>query len=85
MIRIIIADDHVIVCRGVKQIVSDEVDMTLVGEAHSSEEMLVLVRQQPCDVVVTDITLPDRSGINVLEDLKQALPELPVLVFRAYP
>lgn len=64
-----------------KKIVSDEVDMTVVGEAHNAEEMLALVRQQPCDVVVTDITLPDRRGIDVLEELKQERPALPVLVF----
>jgi len=81
MIRIIIADDHQIVCRGVQQIVSDEVDMTVVGEAHNAEEMLALVRQQPCDVVVTDITLSDRRGIDVLEELKQDRQAPPVLVF----
>jgi two-component system, NarL family, invasion response regulator UvrY len=85
MIRIIIADDHIIVCRGLVQIVDDEGDMTVVGEAHDAEELLALVRKVPCDVVVTDISMPGKSGLDALKELKQEWPDLPVLVLSMHP
>jgi two-component system, NarL family, invasion response regulator UvrY len=85
MIRIIIADDHIVVCRGLVQIVNDESDMTVVGEAHDAEELLALVRRVHCDVVVTDISMPGRSGLDALKELKQERPELPVLILSMHP
>ena len=85
MIRIIIADDHIIVCRGLKQIVAEESDMTVVGEAHSAEELLALVRERPCDVVVTDISMPGRTGLEAMEEIKCERPALPVLVLSMHP
>jgi len=80
MIRILIADDHAVVRRGLRQTVSEEHDMTVVGEASNAQELLGLVRKQPCDVVVLDISMPGRSGLEALKELRQACPRLPVLV-----
>ncbi|HSB82507.1 MAG TPA: response regulator transcription factor [Candidatus Methylomirabilis sp.] len=80
MIRILIVDDHSIVRRALKQIVTDETDMTVVGEAGDAEGMLAFVRTQACDVVVMDISMPGRSGLEALKELIPEHPTLPVLV-----
>jgi two-component system invasion response regulator UvrY len=85
MIRILIADDHTVVRRGVKEIVSEEPDMVVAGEAHTAQEVLELVRTQQWDVVVLDISMPGRSGLDVLKELKQERPRLPVLVLSMHP
>lgn len=85
MIRIIIADDHIIVCRGLRQIVAGEADMSVVGEAHNAEELVALVREQPCDVVVTDISMPGRTGLEAMEELKRERPRMPFLVLSMHP
>jgi two-component system, NarL family, invasion response regulator UvrY len=85
MIRILIVDAHTVVRRGLRHIVSDEIDMTVVGEAQNIEEMLVVVRKEPCDVVVMEIAMPGVIGLEALKKLKEVLPQLPVLVLSAYP
>ncbi|HSB73459.1 MAG TPA: response regulator transcription factor [Candidatus Methylomirabilis sp.] len=85
MIRIVIVDDHTVVRRGLKQILSEESDMAVVGEAHNAQDMLTLVRKQACDVIVADISMPGRSGLDVLKELKQDRPKLPVLVLSMHP
>ena len=80
MIRILIADDHAVVRRGLRQTVSEEHDITVVGEASNAQELLGLVRKQPCDVVVLDISMPGRSGLDVLIELHREHPKLPILV-----
>jgi DNA-binding NarL/FixJ family response regulator len=85
MIRILIVDDHAIVRRGLIQIVAEEADMIVVGEAGNAEEMLAFVRTQPCDIVVTDISMPDRSGLDAMKELKPEYPTLPVLVLSVHP
>ena len=85
MIRTLIVDDHPIVRRGLIQIVAQEADMIVVGEAANAQEMLAFVRQQPCDVVLSDITMPGRSGLEALRELKQERPSLPVLILSVHP
>lgn len=85
MIHILIVDDHTIVRRALKQIVADEADMTVVGEAGNAEEMLAFVRTQACDVVVMDISMPGRSGLDALAELIPEHPSLPVLVLSVHP
>lgn len=80
LIRIATADDHAIVRRGLREILSAEPDMQVCGEAATAQELLDVVRAQACDVVVLDITLPGRSGLDALKDLKKERPKLPVLV-----
>jgi two-component system invasion response regulator UvrY len=85
MIKILIADDHPIVRQGLKQILSEEPDVGVLGEAQNCQEVLDLVRQQDWDVVILDITMPDRGGLDVLKDLKQEHPKLPVLILSMHP
>ena len=80
MIKILIADDHAIVRQGLKQTVADQPDMMVAGEAQNAQETLKLVREQEWDVVVLDITMPDRSGLDLLIELKRERPNLSVLI-----
>ena len=85
MIKILIADDHPVVRRGLKQILSDEPDMAVPGEARDAREVLDLVEKGGWDIVILDITMPGRSGLDVLRELKQKYPKLPVLVLSIHP
>jgi two-component system, NarL family, invasion response regulator UvrY len=80
MIKILIADDHPIVRRGLKEILSDDPGIAMVGEAESSSEVIELVRTHHWDAVVLDITMPGRGGLDTLKELKRLHPELPVLM-----
>jgi two-component system, NarL family, invasion response regulator UvrY len=80
MIRIAIADDHAIVRRGLKQIISETNDMVVSGEAGSAEELLTLLRSATFDIVVLDLTLGLRSGIDLLKQVRSEFPSLPVLI-----
>src|SRR3989304_7094733 len=84
MIKILIADDHPIVRRGLKQILAEEPDMVF-GEARDAREVLKNVYEKDWDIVILDITLPDRSGLDVLGELKRVHPKLPVLVLSVHP
>jgi len=84
MIRILIADDHAIVRAGLKQFIADERDMVVAGEASDGAETLAFVRSQECDVVLLDISMPGKNGIDTLRQLKRSRPELPVLILSAY-
>lgn len=85
MIKILIADDHPIVRSGLKEIVSKERDMVVDGEAQDAQELLDLVRIQHWDLVVLDINMPGRSGLDVLIQLKKEYPRLPVLMLSVQP
>jgi len=80
MIRIIIADDHALIRKGLIQIVSRHGDIQVVGEASNAGELMDAVQRIPCDLVVLDITMPGRSGLDVLADLKYCRRDLPVLI-----
>jgi two-component system, NarL family, invasion response regulator UvrY len=85
MIRVLVADDHAIVRRGLKQILTAEPDMSVVGEARDGNEALEFTRRHACDVVVLDVSMPGPSGLEVLKDLKRERPKLPVLVLSIHP
>jgi DNA-binding NarL/FixJ family response regulator len=85
MIRILIADDHAVVRQGLKQILLEAFEPATFGEAGHAQEVLDQVRAQEWDVVILDITMPGRSGLEVLKELKQARPKLPVLVLSMHP
>ena len=85
MTRILIADDHAIVRSGLKQIVLNAPDLTVVGEATSSQELLTLARAQAWDLIILDIHMPGRGGLETLKDLKHEFPKLPVLILSMYP
>ncbi len=85
MIRILVADDHAIVRDGLKQIVSDTSDIVVSGEASNGREALNKALKDDYDVVLLDITMPDRSGLEILKEIKGQKPELPVLILSIHP
>jgi len=80
VLRVLIADDHAILRRGLKEILLREFDDAACGEAGEAAQVLYQVRSQPWDLVILDVSMPGRSGLDVLADLKQLRPELPVLM-----
>ncbi len=85
MIRVLVVDDHPVVRKGLIQILIGEPDVEAAVEADSAGELLRQVRESEWDVVVLDITLPDRSGLEVLKDIKAMRPEMPVLILSMHP
>jgi DNA-binding NarL/FixJ family response regulator len=85
LIRVLIADDHPVVRRGLRRILEDEADIEVTGEARNSQEALDLISRKRIDVVILDIEMPGRSGLDVLKDLKQYRSKLPVLVLSIHP
>jgi two-component system invasion response regulator UvrY len=80
MIRVLTVDDHAVVRNGVKMLFEGRPEKAIFGEASNAREAVRLVREQDWDVVVLDITLGDRSGIEVMKELKAVRPRLPVLI-----
>lgn len=85
VIRILIADDHQIVRAGLARFIDDQHDMRIVAEAASGDDVLRLVDTTPLDVVLLDIGMPDKSGIDCLNILHRTHPQLPVLMLSGYP
>ncbi len=83
--RIIIADDHAVVRRGLKEILALEHDMDVVGEAKNGDEALELVRTLDWDVAVLDFSMPGRSGVELIKEIKRRHPGRPVLVLSMLP
>jgi len=84
VIRILIVDDHAIVRRGMTQILDGEPGLAIVGEADSAEEGLRKVREDPWDLVILDINLPGRNGLDLINQLHHDFPGLPILVLSMY-
>ena len=85
MIRVLLADDHAVVRRGLKQILAETEDIRTEGEVDSGAGVLRAVRQKKYDIVLLDITLPDQNGLEVLGQLRAAHPNLPVLMLSVHP
>ncbi len=85
MTHILVVDDHAVVRQGVRQILSEQFQDAVIGEAASASEMMGQLRVRHWDVVVLDVGMPGKSGLDALKDLKHASPKLPVLVLSAYP
>jgi two-component system invasion response regulator UvrY len=83
--RILIADDHAVVRRGLKQILSEERDISVVGEAKNGHEALEMSRRLEWDVAVVDYAMPGRGGVELLKEIKRHHPKRPVLVLSMYP
>lgn len=84
MIKILIADDHRIVREGLKQILAETPDMVVAGEANNAQEVLKKVWDDEYDVLLLDISMPGRSGLDILKQLKTDRPKLSVLVLSMY-
>jgi DNA-binding NarL/FixJ family response regulator len=80
MIRVLITDDHVIVRDGLRQIVGETHDIVVAAEAGSAAETLERIREVEVDVIVLDLNLPDRHGLDLLLHLRSMLPRVPVLI-----
>ena len=85
MLRILIADDHPVFRRGLKQIIEETADMVVAAEAVDGREALLKARTGEYDVVLLDITMPIRNGVDVLSQLKHERPTLPVLMLSMHP
>jgi two-component system invasion response regulator UvrY len=85
MLRILIADDHPVFRRGLKQIVEEAPDLVVAGEAANGAEALQEARTDDYDVVLLDITMPVKNGVDVLSQLKHERPALPVLMLSMHP
>lgn len=85
MIRILIADDHAIVRRGMKQILLEQYPSADVAEAGDAETLVAKVVEGGWDIVITDMNMPGRSGLDALHQIKQIDPALPVLIMSMYP
>ena len=84
MIKVIVADDHAVVRRGLRQILAETSDVIVGGEASDAGELWKLVGQERWDAVILDINVPGRSGLEVLADLKREYPRLPVLILTVH-
>lgn len=85
MLRILIADDHAIVRRGLKQLLLEEYPSAVIGEVSDTEGLLKEVISDGWDIVICDMNMPGRSGLDALGQIKQISPNLPVLIMSMYP
>ncbi len=85
MIKVILCDDHALIRRGIRDTLSDAADIEVIGEAGDYGELRALMRGMPCDVLVLDINLPGRNGLDVMHVLKDEGSPVKVLVVSMYP
>jgi two-component system, NarL family, invasion response regulator UvrY len=85
VVRIIIVDDHPLIREGVKKILKEERDFQVVAEAVNTAEIIALLQKQEADILLLDINMPGRSGIDVLSEIHTIAPELRVLVLTIHP
>lgn len=84
MTRILVADDHAVVRKGLVQIISEAMDLEVAAEASNGSEVIELMRRDEFDVVVLDINMPDKGGFETLQHLAAEFPDVPVLVLSMY-
>ena len=80
MINVVVIDDHAVVREGLKRIISENPGMAVTGEAGDGYEAMNAVKGNPCDVVLLDITMPNKNGLDVLKQIRAESPRLPILV-----
>ena len=85
MIRVLVADDHALVRRGLRELLAETGDIEVAAEAGSAAEAMERVRHQPLDVVVLDLSLPGRGGLDLLGEIKGERGDLPVLILTMHP
>lgn len=85
MLRILIADDHAIVRRGLKQLLLEEYPSAAVGEVGDAESLVTEVISNGWDIIICDMNMPGRSGLDALGQIKQIAPQIPVLIMSMYP
>ncbi len=85
MIRVLTADDHEIIRRGIKQLLADTEDMEVTGEAADGQAVLDLMTLEPFDIVILDLSMPGRGGLDTLKQICSQFPDTPVLILSMYP
>ena len=80
MIRVVIADDHELIREGLKKVLHDEIGFQVVGEAVDGSELFAILNKSLPDIVILDITMPGQSGLELLKQIKDLYPSLPVLI-----
>ncbi len=85
MINVLIADDHPVVRQGIKQILAEDSEIGELGEAKNSQEVMDQVRKNGWDVIILDITMPGRGGLDTLKEIKGEKPKIPVLILSIHP
>lgn len=84
-VRVLVADDHALVRKGLQQVIKEQAPDMVVGEATDGEQVLSMVRKEKWDVLVLDIGMPKRSGLEILQELRTTQPKLPVLILSVHP
>ncbi|MDD5170705.1 MAG: response regulator transcription factor [Syntrophales bacterium] len=84
-IEILIADDHPIVRAGFNQVISEMQDMVVADEAANGQEVLNFVTKKDYDIILLDISMPGRNGLEIIKDLKAIKPKIPVMILSIYP
>ncbi len=85
MIRTIIADDHLVVREGIRRILTTAEGFSILAEASSGQELLLALRQQSFDLLLLDLSLPDRVGLDLLNEIHLEFPDLNILIFSGHP
>jgi two-component system, NarL family, invasion response regulator UvrY len=85
MIRIMIADDHAVMRLGTRQLLAEEVDFEIVAEAADGAEVVRQLRSVACDVLLLDLNMPKKNGIDLLKDIKSEFPAVAVLILSMHP
>jgi DNA-binding NarL/FixJ family response regulator len=85
LVKILVIDDHEVVRRGVKQILEENFLYVEVGEADTAQKGIAAVRQEPWDLAIVDISLPDQNGLELLCELHSTAPQLPLIVLSLHP
>jgi two-component system invasion response regulator UvrY len=85
MIRVVIADDHTMVRHGLRRVLSSEPDIHIVAEAANGQQVLDVVKADHVDVVVLDITMPGRNGLEILKELRKSFPKVAVIMLSMHP
>ncbi|MEP7231865.1 MAG: response regulator transcription factor [Ginsengibacter sp.] len=85
MLRILIADDHAIIRKGLKQILVEEYPTAFIDEVGDAEAVLKKALKSEWDIIISDLSMPGRSGLDVVRDIKQNFPKIPVLILSIHP
>ena len=85
MIKVFIVDDHEIIREGLKKILKEETDLVVVGEAQNGDEVLEHIKDIDCDIMLLDMNMPGRSGLDLIGDLKNLKPNMHILVLSIHP